>query len=234
VSACRLIAFEPWRYAEAFDRIRRADERQYENRPEGDEMRKVIVNEWMTLDGVVQAPGAADEDTSGGFGHGGWHLQYFDDLSRTWVVENLTAAGGFLFGRRTFESFAGHWPTASEEEQAIAEPLNTRPKYVASTTLTDPLGWQNSTVLQGDIAEAVVALKQDDGGDLYVLGSTELVRTLIGHDLVDEFRVMIDPLVVGGGKRIFRDDGKLATLRLVKSQVTTTGAILATYAAAER
>jgi dihydrofolate reductase len=197
-------------------------------------MRKVIVNEWMTLDGVVQAPGAADEDTSGGFEHGGWHLQYFDDLSRNWVVENLTAAGGFLLGRRTYESFAGHWPNASEEEQAIAEPLNTRPKYVASTTLTDPLEWQNSTVLQGDIAEAVVALKQDDGGNLYVLGSTELVRTLIDHDLVDEFRVMIDPLVVGGGKRIFRDDGKLAPLRLMESQVTTTGAILATYAAAER
>jgi len=197
-------------------------------------MRKVIVNEWMTLDGVVQAPGAADEDTSGGFEHGGWHLPYFDDLSRKWVVENLTAAGGFLFGRRTYQGFAGHWPDASEEEQAIAEPLNTRPKYVASTTLIDPLEWQNSTVLQGDIAEAVVALKQDDGGDLYVLGSTELVRTLMDHDLVDEFRVMIDPLVVGGGKRIFRDDGKLAPLRLVESQVTTTGAILATYAAAER
>jgi dihydrofolate reductase len=197
-------------------------------------MRQLIVNEWMTLDGVVQAPGAADEDTSGGFEHGGWHLLYFDDLSRKWVVENLTAAGGFLFGRRTYESFAGHWPNASEEEQAIAEPLNTRPKYVASTTLIDPLEWQNSTVLQGDIAEAVVALKQDDGGDLYVLGSTELVRTLIDRDLVDEFRVMIDPLVVGGGKRIFRDDGKLAPLRLVESQVTTTGAILATYATAER
>jgi dihydrofolate reductase len=197
-------------------------------------MRKVIVNEWMTLDGVVQAPGAADEDTTGGFEHGGWHLRYFDDLSRTWVVENLTAAGGFLFGRRTYESFAGHWPNASEEQQAIAEPLNTRRKYVASTTLTDPLEWQNSTVLQGDVAEAVVALKQDDGGDLYVLGSTELVRTLSEHDLVDEFLVMIDPLVVGGGKRIFRDGGKLVPLRLVESQVTTTGAILATYAAAER
>ena len=195
-------------------------------------MRKVIVNEWMTLDGVVQAPGAADEDTSGGFEHGGWHLPYFDDLSRKWVVENLTAAGGFLFGRRTYQGFAGHWPDASEEEQAIAEPLNTRPKYVASTTLIDPLEWQNSTVLQGDIAEAVVALKQDDGGDLYVLGSTELVRTLMDHDLVDEFRVMIDPLVVGGGKRIFRDDRVLRPLRLLDSQVTSTGAIIATYAPA--
>ncbi|HET6920669.1 MAG TPA: dihydrofolate reductase family protein [Jiangellaceae bacterium] len=111
--------------------------------------------------------------------------------------------------------------------------MNTRPKYVASTTLTEPLEWQNSTVLQGDVAQAVVALKQEDGDDLLVLGSTKLVQTLIEHDLVDEFRVMIDPLVVGGGKRIFRDDGALRPLRLVDSKVTTTGAILATYAPAE-
>jgi dihydrofolate reductase len=104
---------------------------------------------------------------------------------------------------------------------------------VASTTLTEPLEWQNSTVLEGDVAEAVRALKQEDGDDLHVIGSTELVQTLIEHDLVDEFRVMIDPVVLGGGKRIFRDDGALRPLRLVESQVTTTGAILATYAAAE-
>ena len=196
-------------------------------------MRKVIVTEWMSLDGVVQAPGAADEDTTGGFAHGGWHLPYFEDLSQTWVVETLTAAGGFLFGRRTYEGFAGHWPNASGEEQVVAQPLNTKPKYVASRTLTEPLEWQNSTVLPGDAARAVAALKQEDGGDLLVIGSTELVQTLITHDLVDEFRVMIDPLVVGGGKRIFRDDGVLRPLRLVDSKVTTTGAILATYAPAE-
>jgi dihydrofolate reductase len=196
-------------------------------------MRKVIVDEWMTLDGVVQAPGAADEDTTGGFEHGGWHLQYFEDVSQKWVVENLNQAGGFLFGRRTYEGFARHWPNASEEEQVLAEPLNTKPKYVASTTLTEPLEWQNSTLLQGDVAEAVGALKREDGDDLLVLGSTELVKTLIEHDLVDEFRLMIDPLVVGGGKRIFRDDGALRPLRLVDSQVTNTGAILATYAPAE-
>jgi dihydrofolate reductase len=196
-------------------------------------MRKVIVNEFMALDGVVQAPGAADEDTSGGFEHGGWHLRYFDDMSQKWVVGNLTEAGGFLFGRRTYEIFAAYWPTAPEEEQVVAEPLNTRPKYVASTTLTEPLEWQNATVLQGDVAEAVSALKQEDGDDLHVIGSTELVQTLIEHDLVDEFRVMIDPLVVGGGKRIFRDDGALRPLRLVDNQVTTTGAILAIYAPAE-
>jgi dihydrofolate reductase len=162
-------------------------------------MRKVIVTEWMSLDGVVQAPGAADEDPSGGFAHGGWHLPYFEDLSQTWVVETLTAAGGLLFGRRTYEGFAAHWPNAGEEEQVVAQPLNTKPKYVASRTLTEPLGWQHSTVLGGDVAEAVAALKQEDGGDLLVIGSTQLVQTLITHDLVDEFRVMIDPLVVGGG-----------------------------------
>jgi dihydrofolate reductase len=196
-------------------------------------MGKVIVQEWMTLDGVVQAPGAADEDTTGGFKYGGWHLRYFDDISQKWVVEDLAAAGGFLLGRRTYEGFAAHWPNASEEEQVVAQPLNTRPKYVASRTLTEPLAWQNSTVLQGDVVKAVAALKQEDGGDLLVIGSTELVQTLIEHDLVDEFHLMIDPLIVGGGKRIFRDDGALRPLRLVDSKATTTGAILATYAPAE-
>ena len=196
-------------------------------------MRKVIANEWMTLDGVVQAPAYPDEDTSGGFEHGGWHTRYFDDLSMSWVVENVSGAGGFLLGRRTYESFAAHWPNASEEEQPLAEPLNTRPKYVASRTLSEPLEWQNSTVLQGDVAEAVAALKRQDGGDLLVIGSTALVQTLVGHDLVDEFRVMVDPLVVGGGKRLFRDDGARRPLRLVDSQVTTTGAIVATYAPTE-
>jgi dihydrofolate reductase len=195
-------------------------------------MRKVIANEFMSLDGVVQAPGGADEDTSGGFEHGGWHMRYFDELSQKWVLESIVEAGGFLLGRRTYEIFAAYWPKAPEEEQVIAQPLNTKPKYVASTTLTVPLEWQNSTVLQGDIAEAVAALKQEDGADVHVIGSAELVRTLIEQGLVDEFRLMIDPLLLGGGKRIFRDDGSLRTLRLVHSEVTTTGAILATYAPA--
>jgi dihydrofolate reductase len=196
-------------------------------------MRKVIVNEFMSLDGVAQAPGGADEDTSGGFEHGGWHLRYFDDLSQKWVLESIVEAGGFLLGRRTYEIFAAYWPNAPEEEQVIAEPLNTKPKYVASTTLSDPLEWQNSTVLRGDVAEAVAALKQEDGADVHVIGSTELVQTLIEHELVDEFRLMIDPVLLGGGKRIFRDDGALRPLRVVESQVATTGAILATYAPGE-
>ncbi len=193
-------------------------------------MRKVIVNEFVSLDGVVQAPGGADEDPSGGFAHGGWHLGYFDDLAQKWVVEGLTRAGGFLLGRRTYEIFAAYWPTAPEEEQVVAEPLNTLPKYVASTTLTEPLEWQNSTLLQGDVAEAVAALKQEGDDEVHVIGSSELVQTLIAHDLVDELRLMIDALVLGGGKRIFRDDSARRPLRLVDGQVTTTGAILATYA----
>ena len=196
-------------------------------------MRKVIVNEWMTFDGVVQAPGHAGEDTDGGFEHGGWHMRYFDDISRKWVVDGYAEVGGFLLGRRTYEILAAYWPTAPEEEQVIAQPLNTLPKYVASRTLTEPLEWQNSTVLQGDVAKAVAALKEEDGEDLHVIGSAEFVQTLIEHDLVDEFRVMIDPVVVGGGKRFLPDDGALRPLRLLDSQVTTTGAIIATYEPAE-
>jgi dihydrofolate reductase len=196
-------------------------------------MRKVVVNEWMTLDGVVQGPGYADEDTDGGFTHGGWHMQYFDDMSRNWVVEGYASADGFLLGRQTYENLASYWPNASEEEQVVAKPLNSLPKYVATTTLHEPLEWENSTVLQGDVAQAVKALKQEDGGDLHVIGSPALVQTLIENELVDSYRLMIDPVVVGGGKRLFRDSGLVASLRLVDSQVTPTGAILATYDVAE-
>jgi dihydrofolate reductase len=195
-------------------------------------MRKLIADEFVTLDGVMQAPGQVDEDTSGGFQHGGWHVGYFDDVAQRRVVENVVKAGGFLLGRRTYEIFAAHWPNASEEEQVLAEPLNSKPKYVASRTLTEPLDWRNSTVLQGDVAEAVAALKQEDGEDLHVIGSGELVQTLFGQGLVDELRMMIDPVVAGGGKRLFRDDGVLSPLRLLDSQVTTTGVIIATYAPA--
>src|SRR5919198_130839 len=131
---------------------------------EGTEMRKLVVNEFMSLDGVAQAPGGADEDRSGGFAHGGWHMTYMgDELARRWVVANIVEAGGFLLGRRTYEIFAAYWPNAPEEEQVVAEPLNTKPKYVASTTLADPLEWQNSTLLEGDLREAVAALKEENG-----------------------------------------------------------------------
>ena len=193
-------------------------------------MRKVIVNEFMTLDGVAQAPISPEEDRTGDFAHAGWHVRHTADPGfQRWAVGNITGAGGFLFGRRTYEIFAAHWPNASPEEQVLAEPLNTRPKFVASTTLAAPLAWQNSTLLGPDVASGVTALKREEGGDLLVIGSTGLVRTLLAHRLVDEFRLIIDPVLVGGGKRLFPDDGALRTLRLANSTVTTTGAIIATY-----
>jgi dihydrofolate reductase len=191
-------------------------------------MRKLIVSEWMTLDGVVQSPTSPGEDPGGGFEHGGWHMPFTDEAFMRWVVETVTGAGAYLFGRHTYEIFAAHWPTASADEQVLAVPLGTRPKYVASTTLTEPLGWQNSTLLRGDVAQAVAALKREEGGDILVVGSTELVQTLLRHGLVDELRLIIDPVVVGGGKRLFHDDGALRRFRLVESQVTSTGAIIAT------
>ncbi|KAA9374461.1 dihydrofolate reductase family protein [Microbispora cellulosiformans] len=193
-------------------------------------MRKVIANEWMTLDGVVQSPSYADEDVTGGFRHGGWHTRYFDELSMTWVIENVRGAGGYLLGRGTYERFAAHWPTAPTDQQVLAEPLNALPKYVASTTLDEPLGWRNSTLLRGDIGTAVRALKAEEGKDLHVIGSPGLVQTLMALGLVDELRMMIDPVVAGGGKRLFADDGALRAFRLVDSRVTSTGAIIATYA----
>jgi dihydrofolate reductase len=196
-------------------------------------MRKVVVNEFMSLDGVAQAPGSAEEDPNGGFKHGGWHMQFMEDeVPQKWVLEPIVEAAGFLLGRKTYEIFAAYWPNAPEEEQVVAEPLNTKPKHVASTTLSEPLEWQNSTLLQGELAEAVTALKEKDGGDLHVIGSTQLVQALLQHDLVDELRLMIDPLALGGGKRFFPEDGALRPLRLVDSQVSDMGAVLATFAAA--
>lgn len=192
-------------------------------------MRKVIVNEFLALDGTAQAPGGPDEDTSGGFEHGGWHMKYG---SGSGVAKLIAAAGGFLLGRRTYELFAGYWPNAPDEVQEIAFLMNTKPKHVASTTLTGPLGWQSSSVLSGALPDAVAALKEEGGGDLLVIGSTVLVHSLIEHGLVDEFRLMIDPVLVGGGKRIFPDDGALRPLRLVDHEVTDTGTIIATYAPA--
>jgi dihydrofolate reductase len=140
-------------------------------------MRKVIVNEWMTLDGVVQAPGHPDEDREGGFQHGGWHLPFFDDISWRWVVESYSEAGGFILGRHTYETLAAYWPKASEDEQVVARPLNTLPKYVASTTLAEPLEWENSSLLQGDVPQAVRGLKEDEGKDLHVMTTGAIITT---------------------------------------------------------
>jgi dihydrofolate reductase len=194
-------------------------------------MRKLIADEFVTLDGVMQGPGGETEDTSGGFAHGGWHMRYMDERAGQAITKGITEAGGFVLGRRTYEIFASYWPTAPDDVQAIAEPLNAKPKFVASTTLADPLDWENSTVLQGDLAAAVSSLKREPGADLHVIGSGRLVQTLVGQGLVDELRLMIDPVVVGGGKRLFADDGVLRSLRLADSWTTSRGTIVATYVA---
>ena len=193
---------------------------------------KIVADEWMSLDGVVQAPGEKDEDPSGGFPYGGWHLPYFEPRSQTWVLDGLTAADAFLFGRRTYENFAGHWPTAGDEEQVVARPLNAKPKYVASTTLSTPLSWQNTTLLGGDAVSAVAELKRRGDGELHLIGSAALARTLIAAGLVDELRLMLDPVLLGTGKRLFPDDGGLRAWRLTDSAATSTGALLLTYARA--
>jgi dihydrofolate reductase len=192
-------------------------------------MRKIIAITQVTLDGVMQSPGGPEEDPSNGFTHGGWAMPFVDDALGQAIDETIADKFDMLLGRRTYDIFAAYWPNAPEEEQVVAKPLNEKPKYVASTTLTEPLPWQNSTLLQGDLADSVAALKQENGGDLHIIGSTDLVQALIPSGLVDEFRFMIDPIVLGGGKRIFPDDGALRPLVLVESEVTSTGSILATY-----
>ena len=189
-------------------------------------MRKVIVNEWTSFDGVVQSAGA-DDDISNGFAHGGWHIPYFAQTSQQWVADGYAQAGGFLFGRRTYELLAGYWPHAKPEEAPVAEPLNRLHKYVASTTL-DKTTW-NASLLTGDLAEAVNKLKQQPGWNLLVFDSGRLAQTLLKNDLVDGLRLMIDPLVLGGGKRFLPDDGVKRPMELIDSAVTSTGAILATY-----
>jgi dihydrofolate reductase len=192
-------------------------------------MANLIADEFMSLDGVAQAPSYPDEDPDGGF-QGGWHTTYLDEQSLQWVAGNVTAADGYLLGRRTYEIFAAHWPNAAPEEQALARPLNERPKYVVSTTLAAPLPWQNSQLLPGpNAADAVRALKAEQDGAIHVIGSTRLVQTLIAHRLIDEFRLMIDPLVIGAGKRFFSDLQAPLQLNLTEHTVTSTGAVLASY-----
>ncbi|HEY2354752.1 MAG TPA: dihydrofolate reductase family protein [Gaiellaceae bacterium] len=192
-------------------------------------MRKLIVNEFLALDGVAQAPGAPNEDTREGFAHGGWHSPYGAENG---VLPLIESCGGFILGRWTYELFAGFWPTAHEMAPAFAGPMNAKPKYVASTTLSGPLEWENSTLLDAPVSDSIRALKEQNGGDLLVIGSTVLVQSVLAEGLVDELRLMIDPVLVGGGKRLFSDDGALRPLRLVDHVVTEAGTIIATYAPA--
>jgi dihydrofolate reductase len=191
-------------------------------------MRKVIAVEFMSLDGVVQSPMYPDEDASNGFLHGGWNMKFMDHESMKWTIDNVTGADGFLFGRRTYEQFAKHWPNAGPDEQLVAKPLNERPKYVASRSMKR-LDWSGSELLPADVATGVAALENQAGGYLMVTGSTELVRTLLAAGLVDELRLMIDPILLGGGKRIFPEDSAMHAWKLSSSKTTGTGAMLVTY-----
>ncbi len=195
-------------------------------------MSRVVVNNSLTLDGVMQAPGRPDEDPRGGFEHGGWAQPYFDPVMGSVAAEGIAKSGAMLFGRRTYEDFASVWPNMPEENPFTAV-LNNSQKYVVSTTLREPLSWINSTLLKGDAAEAVARLKEQPGPDLVVLGSGELVQSLMRRNLVDEFVLLIHPLVLGSGRRLFPDGGAFAALRLVDTKTTTTGVVIATYQPAE-
>jgi dihydrofolate reductase len=191
-------------------------------------MAELVVVEMLSLDGVMQAPGSPDEDRSGGFEHGGWGMPYFDEVAAEAAAQSMAETAAFLFGRRTYEIMAAYWPNQPEGDM-FADVLNGLPKYVASTTLDEPLGWSRSSLLKGDVAEAVAALKDELDGNIVVLGSGQLARTLMEHDLVDQLSLTIHPLVLGPGKRLFEEEGGMRLMRLVDSKTTTTGVILATY-----
>jgi dihydrofolate reductase len=175
----------------------------------------------------MQAPGRSDEDRRGGFEHGGWAAPYQDEVMGGVMAEHMARDGSLLLGRRTYEDFAAFWPT--QEDNPFTPVLNERRKYVASTTLREPLSWSNSTLLEGDAADAVAALKQRLDDDMGILGSGELVRSLMARNLIDEFVLSIHPLVLGTGRRLFTGGG--AKLQLVDSKQTTTGVVIATYRA---
>ena len=191
-------------------------------------MRQLVSGVFVSMDGVMQAPGGPDEDRDGGFQHGGWLVPYFDDRMGDLITEWVDTAGGFLLGRRTYEIFAGSWPNSTDPADRVAVALNQRPKYVASHTLRDA-AWNNTTLLKGDVIDAVRRLKSEDGGEIQVHGSGDLLQTLLHNDLVDELRIWQFPVVIGTGKRLFGEGAIPAAFQLVETQANTTGAVLHVY-----
>jgi dihydrofolate reductase len=190
-------------------------------------MRKLVVGTFVTLDGVMQAPGGPDEDRDGGFEHGGWSVNYWDEMMGSEMDDSMKRGEALLLGRKTYEIFAAHWPRVGDDDPAGAK-LNSMPKYVASRTL-DRTDWNNSTLLQGDVAQAVGELKAEPGGEIQVTGSSNLIQTLLKHDLVDEFRIWVFPVVLGTGKRLFDGGTVPAGLKLVDTKVSSTGVTMQTY-----
>jgi len=190
-------------------------------------MRKITAVISLTLDGVMQAPGRPDEDRRGGFEHGGWALPYHDPVMMQTMGKGMAQAGPLLFGRRTYEDFHAVWP--GRKDNPFTAVLDNAQKFVASRTLREPLPWQNSTLLAGDAAETVARLKKQPGKDIVVLGCGDLMQTLMRESLVDVYLLLIHPLVLGRGRRLFTEDGHRTALRLVESVTTTTGVMMATY-----
>ena len=191
---------------------------------------RIVISEFMSLDGVCQAPGGAEEDTDGGFAHGGWSMPYFDpEIMGAAVGEAMAATSALLFGRRTWQGMAAAWPEQSGDP--FADQMNAITKYVVSGRLTpDDLTWGNSTLIPpGELTATVRRLRGEPGGDLQVVGSLSVARALISEDLVDEYLLMIEPVLLGGGKRLFPDGGVARGLELAASTVSKTGVIICTY-----
>ncbi|MFI2285972.1 dihydrofolate reductase family protein [Streptomyces niveus] len=193
-------------------------------------MRKLMVTTFVSLDGVMQGPGGSDEDRDGGFEHGGWSVPHFGPDLIQRMTDLVQCADALLVGRKTYDIFAATWPLA-EADDPIGSKMNSVRKYVASQTL-DTVSWQNSTLLTGDVAEAVARLKQEGDGEIQVHGSGDLIQTLIAHDLVDEFHVLVFPVLVGSGKRLFGRGTVPAGLKLVDTARSESGVVISTYARA--
>jgi dihydrofolate reductase len=191
-------------------------------------MRKLVVGTFVTLDGVMQAPGGPNEDREGGFRHGGWLVPYFDEKFGEIMTGWTRRAGAFLLGRKTYEIFAGSWPNSTDPADESAVALNTLPKFVASRTLKK-VDWNNSHLLKGEVAEEVARLKAQEGGEIQVHGSSDLLQTLLKHDLVDTLRIWQFPVVLGTGKRLFGEGTMPRGFRLVDTQLNTLGAVLHVY-----
>jgi dihydrofolate reductase len=191
-------------------------------------VRKLVAGTFVTLDGVMQAPGGPNEDRDGNFPHGGWLVPYFDDRFLEFMKEWTLRAGAYLLGRKTYEIFAESWPKSTDPGDEIAMALNSKPKFVASRTLAR-VHWSNSTLLQGDVAQEVAKLKSQAGAEIQVHGSGHLLQTLLKHDLVDTLRIWQFPVALGTGKRLFGEGTIPRSFRLVDTQHNTTGAVLLVY-----
>jgi dihydrofolate reductase len=190
-------------------------------------MRKVVAAAFVSVDGVMQAPGGPPEDPTGGFTHGGWTVTYWDEPMGRFMGETFASPFDLLLGRKTYEIFAAHWPFV-EGGDPIADSFNAATKYVA-TSSTEPLTWTNSVALRGDVAAEVARLKQEDGPTLLTQGSSVLLQTLLAHDLIDEFRLLVFPLVLGPGKRLFGQGAKPGALKLAATTASTTGVVMSVY-----